>query len=113
MRTVGTIVLVMLVGAGLSAQEAPALTEDQQLVVTLNNEIERLANDLQQALNDLATLQTRVNVLSRAYNTLRLSSLRTESTPKAEGWIFDWQIDPQTGRRLGFARVVVTVDDPD
>jgi len=89
-----------------AAQEAsiPRLTADQSTIVELNNELERLANDVQSALEQVATLQARVNVLTRAYNTLRLSLVREQSTPELEGWIFDWTIDPETGQRRGLIK---------
>ena len=106
---IGLLALVLILSPltiTTAAQEAsiPRLTADQSTIVELNNELERLANDVQNALEQVATLQARVNVLTRAYNTLRLSLVREQSTPELEGWIFDWTIDPETGQRRGLIK---------
>lgn len=137
-RTVRTIVVATVVALVWSvvvpAQEAttiidargqltvppPALTQEQRIMVELNNEIERLANDLQaaliqvhDALEQAHDLQVQVSNLTRAYNTLRLSLVRERSTPKVAGWVFDWQIDPETGRRRGLIPKPPDAEDPE
>lgn len=105
MRTLGVVVVMLLIASPGVAQETPDLTPEQQVLVELNNEAERLANNLQTALEQVATLQARVNVLTRAYNILRLSLIREQSTPAMEGYIYNWDIDSNTGQRRGLVPV--------
>ena len=95
----------------LSAQPAPTpvLTSEQRMLVEFNNETERLANALQDALEQVHDLQVQVNALTRAKNILRLSVLREYSTPKKPGFVFDWSVG-ENGQRLG---LVPVAEEPD
>ena len=106
--------LVAAVGSAVSTQEEapPELTAEQQIIIELNNEVERLANDLQNVLEQEASAQVKFNTLTRAYNMLRLSLIREQSTPAPEGFVYDWTIDPETGQRRGLVPTV-PVDDPE
>ena len=110
MRHALIVWLVLLSGVAVAAQDPPPLTAEQRVIIELNNELERLANDLQAALEQEAALQVRFNTLTRAYNTLRLSMVREQSTPTVEGYIFDWTVDPDTGQRRG---LVPVAEEPD
>lgn len=104
-------VVIVPAWSTVAAQEVPALTAEQRVMVELNNEVERLANDLQLALDQIVALQSRVNVLTRAYNSLRLSLVRERSTPAVEGFTFDWTLDGDSRQRRGLVPVPPE-DDP-
>lgn len=116
LRSILVCGLMLVVYSGVaSAQEAtaPALTVEQQVMVQLNDEAERVFNDLKTALEQIANLQTQVNVLTIANYVLRLSVIRERSTPKVEGYVFDWQIEADTGQRVGLKPIpVINPEDP-
>ncbi len=93
------LIAVLLLAAPAAGQTSPELTEQEQLVIELNNELERLINDLQAALESKVACQAQFNVLTRGYNSLRGAGLRTRSTPAREGFTFDWTI--RDGQRVG------------
>ena len=111
-RLITSAVLAALTSVVVAGHDPPALTADQQILVDLNDEAERLATELQVALEEVHTLTVQKNALMRAYNILRLSLVRERSTPTVEGYIFDWTVDPDTGQRRGLVRIVVTAADP-
>ena len=111
MTTVQRAVIVIVVGVSTTMVSAqpPALTTEQRAMVRLNVEAERLANALQDALEQVHDLQVQVNALTRAKNILRLSILREYSTPKKPGFVFDWSVG-ENGQRLG---LVPVAEEPD